>query len=141
MFFIALSLFFAIFVAVKTDGTTIAKGHWGEDLACAMLLDEGATIRERNWRSGHLEIDIIAAKDDILIFAEVKTRADLNIDPLEAIDKRKQQNMVRAAVHYMGAFGREFGCRFDYFAINGTPDSYRIEHLPDAFSPTMLEFS
>ncbi len=117
-----------------------AKGQWGEDLACEMLIGEGATIRERNWRSDHLEIDIIAAKADEIIFAEVKMRSDRDADPLEAIDHRKQQNMVRAARRYMAGIDCALGCRFDYFAINGTPDDYRIEHLPDAFAPGLLEY-
>ena len=117
-----------------------AKGQWGEDLACEMLMAEGATIRERNWRSGHLEIDIIASNADEIIFAEVKMRSDPDADPLEAIDHRKQQNMVRAARHYMATLGSALGCRFDYFAINGTADDHRVEHLPDAFAPGLLEY-
>lgn len=119
---------------------TTAKGRWGETLACEMLMAEGATIRERNWRSGHLELDIIASKGELMIFAEVKMRSDPEADPLEAIDHRKQQNMVNAARHYLSGLDLQFGCRFDYFAINGTPDDYKIEHLPDAFVPGLLEY-
>ena len=35
-------------------------GQWGEDLAVQHLKSKGYTIRDRNWRSGHREIDIIA---------------------------------------------------------------------------------
>ena len=35
-------------------------GQRGEDIACDYLRRIGHTILERNWRSGHLEIDIIS---------------------------------------------------------------------------------
>ena len=34
-------------------------GRQGEDIACRYLESIGHTILERNWRSGHLEIDIV----------------------------------------------------------------------------------
>lgn len=108
-------------------------GQWGERLACEKLLLEGATIREHNWRCGHYEIDIIASKDDTLIFGEVKTRTDMEDDPLDAIDKRKISFMIRSARAYMQQVGFPADVRFDVFAINGTPSDYKIEHIPDAF--------
>lgn len=110
-------------------------GSWGEDIAVAHLLREGATIRERNWRSGHLETDIIASKGDTFIFAEVKTRADMDEDPLEAIDSRKRAHMIRSAAAYLAATGIPAQCRFDLFAIRGTPADHTCEHIPSAFEP------
>lgn len=108
-------------------------GKWGEQLAVDELVKEGFAIRERNWRMGHLEIDIIAIRDDTLVFAEVKTRADLDEDPLEAIDKRKIANIVNAAKAYIATSNLPHGVRFDVFGIAGTPDNYTFEHIPDAF--------
>ena len=39
-------------------------GRTGEDAACRYLTEQGHTILERNWRSGHLEIDIISLAPD-----------------------------------------------------------------------------
>jgi putative endonuclease len=93
-------------------------GKWGEDLACEKLIADGCAIMERNWRMGHYELDIVAMKDDRVIFAEVKTRSDYNCDPLEAVDKKKIARIVASANTY---------------AIAGTPDCYKLEHIPDAF--------
>lgn len=115
-------------------------GKWGEQLACDILLQEGAVIRERNWTMGKLEIDIIAVKGDTIIFAEVKTRENMADDPIEAVDARKIKNIVRAANAYMMSCEAPFDARFDLFAINGTPDNYKVEHLPDAFDPPLRTY-
>ncbi len=116
-------------------------GRWGEDVACDTLIASGAVIRERNWRSGHYEIDIIASKDDELIFAEVKTRSDSGEDPLEAVDSKKILRMVRAAETYIRSMGFDgFSVRFDLFAIRGTPRSHEVEHIPDAFHPPLRKY-
>ena len=49
-------------------------GRQGEDIACDLLKGMGHTILERNYRSGHLEIDIISIDADGIHFVEVKTR-------------------------------------------------------------------
>lgn len=115
-------------------------GKWGEDLACEVLLEQGAVIRDRNWRLGHLELDIVASKGDELIVAEVKTRADRSEDPLEAVDKRKISHMVRAAEAYLRAHDLQLGIRFDLFAVCGTPADYEVEHIPDAFYPPLRTY-
>ena len=110
-------------------------GKWGEELACEKLVTEGYAIVGRNWRMNHLEIDIVAQKGTDVVFAEVKTRTNMDEDPLEAIDKRKISNMARAAGAWLHANDTiPTDIRFDVFAINGTPENYRIEHLPDAFT-------
>lgn len=108
-------------------------GSWGEDLACTMLLEMGAVVRERNFRSGGVEIDIIASLGDEIIFAEVKTRTNPAEDPLEAIDRRKILRMARAADSYLRMCEVPLFPRFDLFAVRGTPECHTIEHVPDAF--------
>ncbi len=112
-------------------------GKWGEDIACDELVKLGCTIRERNWRLGRLEIDIIASLGDTLIFAEVKTRSDADGDPLDAIDDRKINSMVRAANAYLRNCKEPFFARFDLLAVRGTPENFEVEHLPDAFYPPL----
>ncbi len=99
-------------------------GRWGEDIAAAALEAEGAVIRERNWRMGRLEIDIVACKGADLIFA----------------DERKIAHMVRAAEAYLRGCDVPFGVRFDLFAIRGTPSSHTVEHIPDAFYPPLKSY-
>ena len=50
------------------------QGFAGEDMAANLLRQKGYRILERNWRCGHLEVDIIAETDDYLVIVEVKTR-------------------------------------------------------------------
>jgi len=116
-------------------------GKWGENLACDKLTSEGWAIAERNWREWHLELDIVAISADTIVFAEVKTRASMDEDPLEVIDRRKIANMVRAANAYLAMHPelRQYP-RFDLFAINGNPENYRLEHLPDAFDPPIKTY-
>ena len=54
-------------------------GKAGETAAVAYLEARGYVIRHRNWRKGHLELDIVAAKDNELIVVEVKTRSSVCI--------------------------------------------------------------
>ena len=50
------------------------QGFAGEDMAAKLLQEKGYKILARNWRCGHLEVDIIAETDDYLVIVEVKTR-------------------------------------------------------------------
>ncbi|MDE6207533.1 MAG: YraN family protein [Muribaculaceae bacterium] len=115
-------------------------GKWGESLAVDRLTAEGFAILETNWRMGHLELDIVARRGDTVVVAEVKTRSDLDVDPLESIDNRKIRNIVRAAEVFIDSRKLPHRVRFDLFAINGTPDNYTLEHLPDAFHPPVRTY-
>ena len=109
-------------------------GHWGEELACEKLITDGYAICQRNFRIGHYELDIIAMKGNRIVFVEVKTRTNLNSDPIEAIDNKKILRMVRAANTYVTTFDIPHEVQFDIITIVGTPDNYTLEHIPDAFT-------
>lgn len=108
-------------------------GQWGEELACEKLITDGYAICQRNFRIGHYELDIIAMKGNRIVFVEVKTRTNLNSDPIEAIDNKKILRMVRAANTYVTTFDIPHEVQFDIITIVGTPDNYTLEHIPDAF--------
>ena len=55
--------------------TTKEIGDWGERYAVHYLRRRGYTVKERNWRAGKNEIDIIATTLFDLVFVEVKTRS------------------------------------------------------------------
>ena len=70
-------------------------GRKGEDMACVFLEDMGHIILERNWRSGHLEIDIISLDADGIHFVEVKTRRqNIQAPPQENVGSQKQQKIT-----------------------------------------------
>lgn len=116
-------------------------GKWGEEIACELLVKQGFAIAERNWRMGHLEIDIVAVNQDCMVFVEVKTRADDGVDPLDAIDNRKIAAMAAAADAYLKHHEGRRHARFDVVGISGTPANYRVEHIPDAFWPPLKSYN
>lgn len=106
-------------------------GREFEDRAASFLEQQGFAIIERNWRSGHREIDLIARTDDVLVFVEVKASMTSTFGhPAERVDTTKMRNLTRAAQAYM--IEREISgcdCRFDVITFcNG-----QLEHYPDAF--------
>lgn len=81
-------------------------GKFGEDLACRYLLQSGYKILARNFRCRLGEIDIIAQKDDVLSFIEVKTRMSQKYgSPAEAVTVSKQKRIYRCAEYYMQVKG------------------------------------
>lgn len=76
-------------------------GNFGENLACNYLIKKGFTILEQNWRYKHLEIDIIACKENRLHIIEVKTRTkNLFGYPEQFIKKHKLQLLKNATAMY-----------------------------------------
>ena len=114
-----------------------AVGQTGEDIAARHLSTQGFTVLERNWRCGKAEIDIIAKDGDALVFVEVKTRSTSAFGAPESFLSPRQTQLIAAcAAAYMESIGHEWELRFDVISIVLQPDdSYRLEHLRDAFFP------
>ena len=109
-------------------------GKIGEDLAVEHLIKEGYQILERNWRSGHKEIDIIALKDDVLAVVEVKTRKTSDYgEPDIAVGAYKQQMLIWAADAYVRYKNLDVDVRFDIISIILSGTDQKIEHIEDAF--------
>lgn len=111
-------------------------GNAGETIARDYLLQQGYTIMETNWQFGHLEIDIIALKDNVLVFVEVKTRSSPAVlEPQLAVNQQKQRNIIRAANAYILRNGYSFEARFDIVTVVKNETGTVVEHLPDAYGP------
>ena len=108
-------------------------GKWGEDLAAAHLQQKGYIILERDWKSGHSDLDIIAQDDDTIVIVEVKTRRNrLFGDPQEAIDYKKRKSLQSAINHYVKSHRTSHDVRFDIISIVGMIGSQpEIEHIKD----------
>ena len=118
-------------------------GKTGEDLACRHLQSMGHTILERNWRSGHLEIDIISADPAGIHFVEVKTRQkSIQAPPQENVDFGKQRRLTKAALRYLhsakGLPIRDPECIFDIIAITIEGENANVEWIPQAFIPLYI---
>lgn len=113
-------------------------GKKGEDLAADHLRNKGYTILHRNWKSGKNEIDIIAENNEFIVFVEVKTRADdYQIHPRHAVTNEKQRSIIFAAEGYIQRYNIDKECRFDIISAVSDGDSIDIEHIEDAFYPTL----
>lgn len=128
-------------MAVKSKDEANAWGRQAETIVREYLLTKGYTIRENNWspRASRSEIDIIAQKDDTLVFVEVKARSDNDIDPADAITPEKIRNVVRGANSYLDIQEFDFFYRFDVATVSGNPEEYELDYLEDAFLPPLLQ--
>ena len=108
-------------------------GQWGEEVAADYLLRKGYTIVERNWKSGHRDLDIVAWDGQQLVFVEVKTRRNRAFtDPETAIDYQKMRHLRQAANHYIKYRRLDCDLRFDVITVVGTPETEpEIEHIED----------
>ncbi len=108
-------------------------GKWGEVLAAEFVEKNGYEIIERDWKSGHHDLDIIARDEDTLVIIEVKTRRNrLFGNPEEAIDYKKRQSLQSAINHYVKSHRVNAPVRFDIISIVGTIGSTaEIDHIKD----------
>lgn len=113
-------------------------GLAGELYACTHLTQQGYTIIEKNWRYRRAEVDIICAKDNLLVFIEVKTRTSNYMgEPTAAVTRSKQKHIVRAADAYVKAYEGDPDIRFDIVGIIMNSNERSLEHIEDAFYPTL----
>ena len=100
----------------------------------------GHTILERNYRNGHLEIDIISIDADGIHFVEVKTRRDsIQAPPQYNVDKAKQSRITKAALGFLhsskGLPLSSYECHFDIVAVSFSGDASSTEWFPQAYIP------
>jgi putative endonuclease len=113
-------------------------GQKGEDLAAEHLKKAGYKILFRNWKWGKHEIDIIAEIKDRVVFIEVKTRsAELMIQLQDLISREKQKSIIWAAEGYIKKYYIDKESRFDVITIISKGDRFEIDHIEDAFYPTL----
>jgi len=115
-------------------------GKFGEQIACEFLISKGYTVRETNWRLGHLEIDIVAQEPgaNILHIVEVKTRSsDEHFDPMESITRAKIRNLVNAANGYIEFCNLPMTVQYDVMILVGKEPNLSIQFIPDAFQPPL----
>lgn len=102
------------------------RGSFYEDICVEYLCDNGFTIIKRNYRCKLGEIDIIAKKDDIIRFIEVKFRGSGSYgSALEAVDFRKQRRIMRAASWFLNEYGlNDVQCSFDVMTVENNEARY-----------------
>ena len=111
-------------------------GDRGEGLAVALLERAGYEILERNVSCRHGEVDIIAVKDTVHCFVEVRSRAtDVCGGPAESVMFAKQRKVVRTSIWWLQRqrLLERVPVRFDVITVLGRGPDARVEHLPGAF--------
>ena len=111
-------------------------GEKGERLAAKYLSENGYELLETNYRFGRDEVDIIANKNNLIVFVEVKTRESNYLgEPEEAVNLSKQKRIIKVANHYIVENDLDNESRFDIFGIIINQKEEKINHIIDAFSP------
>ena len=110
-------------------------GRKSEVLAAWHLEKHGYRILEKNYRTKHGEIDIIARDKDTIVFVEVKARRTKRFgNPKRAVTEDKQRKISLVALQYLKFTGQLTSrARFDVVAVHPPDDGRRIEVVKNAF--------
>lgn len=110
-------------------------GRLGEELTAYYLERSGYEILKRNYRIKGGEIDIIAHKDDIIAFVEVKTRDVTALAAgAEAVKSRKRSLVIRASQEYSLRNPHEYQPRFDVSEVTVNDGKIiRFRYFDNAF--------
>ncbi|GAI97047.1 unnamed protein product, partial [marine sediment metagenome] len=116
--------------------TKRVKGKFGEDLAAKHLESKGYKIIERNWTCHWGELDLIAEKDEVLVFVEVKFRTNTSYgETYEYIDSKKKKRLMRSIEQYLLKKDKFDVCwRLDAVCLTKVPGRVEIEHFEDALN-------
>jgi len=107
-------------------------------MACDFLETRGHQILDRNWRGGHLEIDIVSEASDGLHFVEVKARkAPVVTSVQDQVTLLKQKRISAAALKYLNnkknLDGREVF--FDVVSVTVDGPETVVRYFPQAWIP------
>ncbi|NOT06733.1 MAG: YraN family protein [Gemmatimonadales bacterium] len=107
------------------------RGYEGERAAIAHLLRHGWRIEAHRFRLGHHDLDVVARRDGLVAFVEVKTRTNHRFGaPSESVGWRKRAVMTRLAGLWLARFGRPGDSyRFDVITVEGV----NITHIEGAW--------
>lgn len=111
-----------------------------ESFVCSWLEERGWNIEARNFRTRRSELDIIARKEDVLSFVEVKFASDKSATvTLDKIDSEKQARIVHAASVFLSKNPPSGQIRFDVAVVRGVATDFRMDiYLEDAFRPDLM---
>ena len=111
-------------------------GKAGEEKAARYLIEKGYSIVARNWQTKSGEIDIIALSNDVLVFVEVKTLPNGNVDMLShVLDDRKQKKIIETSKRFL-LINRQYSkhyIRYDVIVVD-MPSLPVVYHIENAFS-------
>ena len=113
-------------------------GKVGEKMAADHLEKKGFKILHKNYYYGKAEVDIVAMKDNQVVFVEVKTRESSYLSgPEYTVSLKKQKQIIKAADAYLKEFNLEQESRFDIITIIVNSQYSKLDHMEGAFFPTL----
>ena len=100
-------------------------GALGEKIAVDYLMKQGYRVLETNFRCREGEIDIVAEKDDFLVFVEVRTRRSTSfVTPEESVTPSKIERLITLGQTYIERHQDLPLCwRIDVVAVELTPEA------------------
>jgi putative endonuclease len=116
--------------------TRQAFGEKGERIAARWLVRQGWRVIQWRFRSGRRDVDLIAERDGLIAFVEVKARRGNGFGgPVEAVGWRKQRELSRSAKVWIDRHGRpDEAYRFDVIGVLIEGEQVRVKHVEDAFA-------
>jgi len=112
------------------------RGQWAEQIVLEYLEREKLKLLSRNYHSKRGEIDLIMLEQEIIVFIEVRYRANNNyLHALESINEKKCSRIIKTSQHYLQTNHWASGkpCRFDVITVTGENYSPKIEWIKNAF--------
>ena len=117
-------------------------GKKGEDVAVKYLTRNKHEIIARNYHSQFGEIDIIASKNNELIFFEIKTRKSNFESAFSSVSLSKQKKLSKTALCFLSKNNKydNYLTRFDVIALiyDQKKKTFKIKQLKNAFSPDLF---
>ena len=109
-------------------------GSAGESAAANYLKQKKYKILGQNYSCRFGEIDLIAQKDNFVVFVEVKTRTNENFaKPREFVTRAKQERVIRSAMMWLQQNDCDLQPRFDVIEVVGQGRGQKITHLENAY--------
>ena len=126
---------FLVKLRAKEPSISLYRGEYGEKIAYGYLKKNGYTVLAKNYHSPYGEIDLIAQKDGILSFIEVKLRdVSCLYEAEESITKTKQKKIIQTAEYILQQHSTQLQPRFDIIGITLLGEQQvNIRFLSNAF--------
>lgn len=127
----------AVLVRKPDLSNDLAVGRAGEVAAAKHLQSLGYRILSRNWTCPAGELDLVCAKNDTIVFVEVKSRlSNAAAEPEDNITPAKRRKLEALARAWLDARGKpDFAYRFDAVSVVFTDGTPTLNHIEEAFIP------
>ncbi len=110
------------------------SGKIGEKICYSWLINNGFLVLCKNYKSSYGEIDLIATKNDLIYFVEVKLRQKKSfVSPCEAVDFKKRKKIIKTAVSFNLKHPNNFQPKFVVMEVLRDREEFFVNFIDDAF--------